>query len=330
MVLVMVGLVAGSSGAQTMRRLSFRQLRAQLEQKAAARDDVTISRRWIHYQHGKYPFYRIASKEIRPEDRVLLIQAGLHGDEVAGPMTLAHRLDEIIDLAHKSGLKVIIYPLANPSGYSKRTRYNADNDRGSVGNADFLRYELADGSFVDDIGRGKPHKGWRWSSQVPQVALPKETQLIHALLQKEPLSQVVALLDLHQDYLTPGAPPAAYHYSFGRREVYRPIVRAISKLVPVWRRRAIGAGFGVSIDDHGRIREGAPAEQAQRSDAQGFIVRHDGSLPDLFYRMGVPLAVTAETTGATPLKVAEEVNMAWIRGLVDLASRRGGPRLGRR
>jgi hypothetical protein len=35
-------------------------------------------------------------------------------------------------------------------------------------------------------------------------------------------------------------------------------------------------------------------------DGDGFIVRHDGSLPDLLYRLGAKYCVTAETTGATP------------------------------
>jgi hypothetical protein len=56
------------------------------------------------------------------------------------------------------------------------------------------------------------------------------------------------------------------------------------------------------------------------SQPYGFIRRHDGTLSDLLFRLGVRHSIAAETTGATPMTDAIEVNRLWIEGLFELAA----------
>jgi hypothetical protein len=117
---------------------------------------------------------------------------------------------------------------------------------------------------------------------------------------------VRAALDLHQDLLTEAAPPAAYHYAFGDFSRYRAIVEELRAIIPIFAHTALDAGYAHST------------QPTPTSDADGFILRHDGSLSDLFHRLGAEHSITAETTGATPLDLACRVNLIWIRGLIEL------------
>ena len=58
-----------------------------------------------------------------------------------------------------------------------------------------------------------------------------------------------------------------------------------------------------------------------RADEEGFIVCHDGSVTDRFHRAGVPYTAAIETTTETPWPLADEINLIWIRGFIDLAAR---------
>ncbi len=284
------------------------------------RKDISIEEHLLEYKKEKYSFLKISSKNIDSKDPVLLIRAGIHGDEVSGPTTIEQYGNEIFDLAHEKGVKIILYPLGNPSGFDAGLRYNIDNDKGDGGNNDFLRYELEDGSLKDDIGDGKiPFKRFMWASDSSlQVHLPLETQLMHKLLKEDPLNQVKGSIDLHQDYLTPNAPPAAYQYVAGNIQNYKPITQEISKICQVYKNQFIGAGFQTKIDESGNV-VGNPLEsEAIKSDEDGSIVRYDGSFTDLTYRLGVPYNVAVETTGVTPLDIACKVNLLWINGFIDL------------
>ncbi len=283
------------------------------------RKDITIQKYPLEYKKGKYDFLKIASKDINPQDPVLLIRAGIHGDEISGPLTIEHYGNEIFDAAHKAGIKVIMYPIGNPSGFSAGLRYNIDNDKGE-GNNDFLRYELEDGSLSGDLGEGKiPFQRFLWASD-PSLAihLPLETELMHKLLKEDPLNQIKGSIDLHQDYLTPNAPPAAYQYVEGNVQEYKPIAQEVSKICPLFNNQFIGAGYQTQINESGQI-VGNPLEsEAIKSDENASIVRYDGSLTDLTYRLGTPYNVAVETTGATPIDMACKVNLAWIYGFINL------------
>ncbi len=284
-----------------------------LRQRARRIKGVKLGSHKMVYKNGSFPFLRISSKEIKPEDPILFITAGIHGEETAGPLTILNQLGEIFRYAKKNKVKLIIYPLCNPSGFSQMTRYNIDQSEGELGNNDFLRYEMVDGTFKDDIKNSNNYKAWHWSSDITKN-LPLETKIMHRLLKKEPLLQVKALLDIHQDYIS-NASPAAYHYSFGKLSVYRKIIGGVKKIIPIYKNKMIDAGF-CEVDDSGR--RCGELDTAMMSDKNGFIIRHDGTLPDLFYRFGVPYSVTIETMGSTSLREAMKVNMIWIKGLIDL------------
>ncbi len=289
-------------------------------------DDIDILYYPLHYHRVQCVFPKIVSRGIQPSDRVVMLGAGVHANETAGPITLARYGQDVIRHAHSKGLKIICYPLRNPSGYGiPGKRYNIDSDDHAVevGNNDFVRYRLADGSIVDDLREGNAFASWGWASD-PQfrVQLPPETRLMHDLLRQDPLDAVRAAIDLHQDWITKGVSALAYHYAFGDVAVYQPIVREIESIVPIARRRPIGAGYPGRVNEE--VTRDAP-EQALVSDDDGFIVRHDGTWTDLLFRIGESQArrihcVTPETTGATPLDIACQVNLLWIYGIMDLVA----------
>jgi len=280
---------------------------AELKKLAAARRDIEIKRHRLKHRTLEYDFFRIASRGIKKNDKLMLIRAGIHGDEVAGPLTIIQYFNRIFDYAHKRGVKLIIYPLGNPAGFDARQRYNTDYSEGLGANNDFVSYELENGNLLDDIGRGVKFKRWYWSSDRRlNRELPTETVLMHALLKRDPLERIVASLDLHQDYISPINRAAAYHYAFGDLSVYGRIVEAINKTVPVIANKMISAG----------------QSSGMRTNREGFIVRHDGTLGDLLYRLGVKYSVTPETTGKTPLDKACLVNWLWIKGLIDLSAKK--------
>ena len=257
------------------------------------------------YKNGKFEFLRIASKQILKQDKIILITAGFHGDEKAGPLSILKYANEIIDYAHKNGLKIIIYPLINPSGFEKNTRYNIDKDRGDAGNNDFIRYELRNGKIVDDLGASKNFKRWYWSSDKKfRNKMPKETQLTHRLLKAEPLKQISAVIDLHQDHVSKIKLPFAYQYSFENSALYNKIVSKIFKFLPILKNKDMSAGFSSTVEI--------------KSNKNGFINRHDGSITDLLYRMGINNSIAIETTGATPMNKAMLVNLNWIMEIINL------------
>lgn len=273
---------------------------------AKKRNDLSLESHSLEYQRGTYPFLRIASKEIHPEDRVMMLTAGIHGEERSGPLTIARHFNEIVDYVQNSGLKIIMYPVRNPSGILVGTRFNVDEDTGDAGNNDCFRYVLLNGELTDEIEAGQNFLCWRWADD-SGAELPLEAKCLIDSLKKDPLSQVVAGIDLHQDYLSEGLPPCAYHYAFGDLRRYDQIVKEIAKKVPLLENFVVSAGYSLNT--------GKP------TDGRGFIVRHDGTIIDLWHHLGAAYSLTPETSGSTPLDTACAVNMDWIKGVADLCRR---------
>ncbi|MDO9510093.1 MAG: succinylglutamate desuccinylase/aspartoacylase family protein [Candidatus Magasanikbacteria bacterium] len=284
-----------------------------LRQKAREIKDIKLDSYKLSYKNGKFDFFRLVSKDIKPDDPILFINAGVHGEETAGPLTILNNLKTICSYARKNKVKLIIYPLCNPSGFAQMTRYNIDGDEGDFGNNDYLRYKMADGSMVDDIKDSNNYKAWYWSSEITKK-LPLETKTVIKLLKKEPLKQIKACLDIHQDYIS-NATSSAYHYSFGKLGVYKKIIKEIKKIIPIYKNKMIDAGFCEVEGDGDRLEI---TDKALMSDKNGFIIRHDGTMSDLFYRLGTSYCITTETMGSTPLKEVMAVNNIWIKGLIDL------------
>ncbi len=139
-----------------------------------------------------------------PGARTVLVTAGFHGDEKAGPLTLLAHAAEIVGYAAARGVGLAIYPCVNPSGFEAHIRYNLSGERP---NNDFLRYELSPG-----VWRGELREGEGFLRVVPAVeGLPKETAALARELDRLPLP--AAALDLHQDNFIHGS--LFYAYVFG-------------------------------------------------------------------------------------------------------------------
>lgn len=301
--------------------MTHKQYIKQIVQKLQKIPGVRFCAYGLNYKKGNYLFPRLQSAVIKKNDKVILLAAGVHGEEISGPLTILNHLAEIIEQIHENGFKFICYPLRNPSGFEKGQRYNVDKDRGTAGNNDFLRYRLKDGSITDDLKDKNVFKKWYWSSDKRlTVSLPAETKLLHFLLKKDLKKKIIACLDLHQDYLTPKIKAGAYHYAFGKNDMYAPIITKIKKVVPVLSDMWIGAGYNISQKEASK--KIIKPEEAMLSDKLGFIDRHDGCLTDLTYRYGIKYSVTTETTGATPIEKAIIVNMIWIKGLINILSKK--------
>lgn len=223
-----------------------------------------------------------------PGRRTLLITAGFHGDEVAGPLTLLAHLPQIVDYARARDVGLVLYPCLNPSGFTDGTRYNRG---GEAPNNDFLRYEVSPGVWAGELEPGQSFL----RCEVHRAG-PRETRALCAELEGLPTPQ--AALDIHQDPWMPGS--LAYAYTFGRRSAYLDMVSGTAKMLPVAR--------NTEVDE--RI----------RTDADGLIELHDGSVTDYMHRRGVPYTAALETTTAAPLADCHGVNLLWIQGFVDLAA----------
>jgi hypothetical protein len=232
--------------------------------------------------------YELIEAEV-PGPRTLLITAGFHGDETAGPLTLLEHLPEIAEHARARGVGLRIFPCLNPSGFTDGTRYNRS---GESPNNDFLRYEVAPGSWVGELPSGKEFLRWELFR-----GGPKETRALLAKLEPAPTPH--AALDIHQDPWLEGR--WAYAYTFGARAPYVRLVEATEDLMPVAR--------DVLVDDDG-----------VRTDGDGLIEFHDGSVTDYLHRREVPFTAALETTTRTPLPISHQVNLVWIRGFIDLAA----------
>jgi hypothetical protein len=290
-----------------------------LPRKVEARADLVHSRHPLEYDAGTRELLRIASKDIGPGDPVMVVRGTIHGDETAGALTVLNYLDELVAYAHDRGTRLILYPLGNPSGFDLGVRYNADHHMGE-GNNDFLRYVMEDGSVQGDLLNGKPFKSWVFADDPSvDVDLPVEARLMLELVRQDPLEQVVAAFDLHQDHVTEGLPARTYQYAFGDLDRYAGIVAKVHEVVAPLADFDMAGGFGEQIDEHGNVLPRDP-DNAVRSDARGFIVRYDGTFSDFYQRIGVPHSIATETTGATPMEDACLVNWIWLSGVIDLVS----------
>jgi predicted deacylase len=233
----------------------------------------------------EYPLFRLTV----PGSRWLVITSGFHGEEPAGPLTLAESFADVVAYALERDVGLRVYPCINPSGFEDGSRYNRGGERP---NNDFLRYEVAPGVWKGELARGEPFRRW-----VLYDGGPQETRATRSELARFPPPD--AALDLHQDNYLHLA--AMYAYTFGDSAAYRPLVESSSAHATVLRQQ--------KVDD------------VNVTDADGLIAYHDGSVTDWYMRQGVPYAAALETTTRTPMKDSHAINLIWIRGFIDLAAR---------
>lgn len=233
-----------------------------------------------------WPLLRLST----PGPRWLLVTAGFHGEEQAGPLTLLERMGEVADHARARGVGLLVYPCVNPSGFEAATRYNASGERP---NNDFMRYQDGAGSPRGELFPGESDLPWTLFDGGPQETRALRTDLAH-----RPAPN--AALDLHQDAHLPGG--WTYAYTFGNKDDFRPLVEAS--------RAHARTAAGKRVDDVHRL----------STDGDGLIEFRDGSITDWCFRRGARWTVALETTLQLPLEQCHEVNAIWLRGLIDLVA----------
>lgn len=242
----------------------------------------------------RFPLVRLDSSF--SSDTWMIVVAGFHGDEIGGPLTLLHYVVDFFVEARQKGVHLVVYPCVNPSGFDKRTRYNYWGERA---NSDFMRYVRGD-EYIDDLGTSMTSLPWRWNQDLG-IVVPNETMQLREDLRTLPFGNIKALLDVHQDCFQKGR--CTYAYVFGDRRAYRRIMREAEKYARLCAHQRIDEGYG-SVDTH------------PTTDAHGLLTRHDCSLEDLFYRLGVPHVVAVETTTDLPLGNVYAINRLWFRELL--------------
>lgn len=73
--------------------------------------------------NNEYPIFSVAVNNIPKPDKVVCFSAGIHGTEIAGPWAVLKFL-ETLDMRKIKNIKIIIFPVANPSGFDRQTRMN--------------------------------------------------------------------------------------------------------------------------------------------------------------------------------------------------------------
>lgn len=222
--------------------------------------------------------------------RELVVTAGFHGEEPAGPLTLLESFGELAEEAGRHDVALRVFPCVNPSGFEAGHRYNAS---GENPNNDFIRYEVSPGVIAEEVLSGQPFVRW-----LPYTETPKETRALYAELSRLPAP--AGALDLHQDDWVKAQ--CLYAYYFGDEAPYRALVEESLAY----------AKKGVHFAVHNKL----------RTNRHGLIVHHDGSNSDWFHRRGVPYVAVLETSTVTPPEKSHAINRLWVKGLIRLVAAR--------
>lgn len=248
----------------------------------------------VHRNGRDYPLLTVST----PGKTTLLLTSGFHGEEPAGPRTIALHLPELLAEAQALDVGLRIYPCINPSGFDMGKRYGATHGP----NNDFMRYVGLQGEEILLLRPGQPFSGVRLAE-----GLPEESLAVRADLERLPPPD--AALDIHQDdYLHESC---YYVYVFGERAAYRPALQASSALMTPLANTEVDSGY-------------APGE-GLCSDDEACIEFQDGSITDWLRHRGTPFCAALETTTATPFELSDQVNWLWIRHFIRLAARGEGP-----
>lgn len=289
------------------------------------RADIRLTWYTLRYgKHGRrrYRFLRIASADIDRNDNILLITTGMHGDEATGPLFVLRRINWILNTAHEAGVKVIIYPLINPSGFELGTHYNLLGDaKLQRGNNDFLVFRNRKGDIAYDLGTRDTAAlvlKFRSSDRRLRLRLPPEARLMHRLLENDFWNhhkQIIGALDLHEgkdeDELALKEPAGAFHYAFVKH-AFAGIARNVARAgIPVLRNRSVSDGFERSSDGYALVR-------VMKTDNDGCIRYYDGSLTEYLWRLKVPYAACVDTTNGLFRRRIMELYGLWVRGMIAL------------
>ena len=277
-------------------------------------------------------------KENRPN---MLITAGFHGEEIAGPITILHKLEEIVELGKQHDMGLIILPCINPSGFDIRQRYNIlvneSNEEKAPYNNDFIRYVVKN-KIVEILKDDNKYDTWVYVCDKNIVGRqPSETTRVDRIIKKLPTHKIRAHLDLHQDCFSEDLfeghkeeiytdERGTYAYSFYKESGklaadYLSIMREAGQIVPVLPKFLIDTGYKqVPINGDGPKELAYVPDKKLKvySDENGFISLHDGSISDLMFRLDTPYVAAVETTIKTPIEQSMQVYMTWIKGFMEL------------
>ncbi|HPW34661.1 MAG TPA: M14 family zinc carboxypeptidase [Candidatus Paceibacterota bacterium] len=141
------------------------------------------------------------------------IISGIHGEEPAGPNALIRNIPIIKELA--KNIPVVLFPLANPAGYTTNWRY-------------FNEYrEWTKGFDISDCDYMLPNKE---DNQKPRALAPVSDEsyaLTQSFLRYSKEYPPLVIIDHHEDEIF----DKRYIYSQGRRHIDDPIARYIIKLL---------------------------------------------------------------------------------------------------
>lgn len=245
----------------------------------------------------EYPLYKFV---VNPRCRkTLVITSGFHGEEANGPISLLEGIDKAVNYAKIMQVRLVVYPCVNPSAFELYKRYNGSNEKM---NNYFLHYQLENGQWVGILQPGENF------AQYKIVDSPAKEARI---LKRDILQYRIAegILDIHQQegLLDTGD---IFAYIFDRRPTYKRIMKKLAKVAKIARNDK------TFTFDRGR-------KILYRIDNDGFIVLHDGTLTDMFYRFGCKFVVAAETDTRMPLDKVCQVNLIWVTELIKLVAKQG-------
>lgn len=250
-----------------------------------------------------YPLFAL---DIPSDGPALIVSAGFHGEEQAGPLTLLHRLEDIAQYARSKKVWLRLYPCVNPAGFEHYTRYPP----GGNANNWLYEYETVSGQWHDCLPLGtQPDFAEKIAKRLLGDQMQPETRAFLNDIVDRKLPDLRGLLDLHQDF--EAQPDDTYAYVFGERKLYIQLMSRAAEIAahPVRAQQVDTGEF-----------DGLPV----LTDEHAMIEYYDGSICAYAWEyLKVPYSATLETAARMPLDQAHAVNMIWVNGFVDLCQKVG-------
>ncbi|GEM_PF-717680 len=304
-----------------MKRVrSYKEFIEKIKKKLKNKKDIAVKVYGRVKEKGKiYFLYKIQSKNIQQKDKFLVITTGFHGEEPQGPITIQNHEKRILDYANENGVKIIIYPCINPSGFEYNKRYNLSNESP---NNYFIYYKLkSKKSSLEIPYKTKFEKYIEIDKTKLRKQMPKESILLirdlkKILKKKEP----EAILDIHQDDET----PKDTHYVIitgEKRKEYRKIMTKIGKYVKILKNISLKPSFKKIYGIKNSKELQKKIQKAYQLDQNGIMTIHDGTITDFLHKKGAKHAIAIETNIKMSPKTAQKINLLWIKEMIDLIGR---------
>lgn len=319
------------------RGIRLSRLYEHYEKVVEERPELTVNNFTLDYSFGgrstakEFRFLEVATKDLSKTDNVLLIRAGIHGEERYSAVVLALVFSEVAAYAKEKRVGLITWPAANPWGLEIWQRYNPEYNRllkrgePFSGNDDAIRYQLANGRWVSILNNRPRKVKWEWADRVAkrlpvesQFALDYTRELINrGMLGEEKLGsgpRIKAVFDGHNDHIgenefeepDDGLPArGCYLYSFGQGQHFQKPFRKAEKIVPVIRSKRIDSGDGGKA----------------YVNRYGEAIKYQGAWTELMWRLGAKYVVALETRDGNEVGEDKEIVLAFLKHLVDLVAK---------